>query len=238
MTDEYGIAVERVLAMVDASAALVAPEDRDDLFEEFAAEMRETGQVPGEDGAWDDAADADIADAHVFLGIGLTLLAQVAVKVVSAVTDMAVERGIREAATYLRGLVRGEAGDDTAGAEGGTGGGDGDGTGAPGAHRADGRAAPADAAGGAPPATAPVAAAPPTGTAVADAVAARGTDGTAAPGPGSHDDRPLALDTASVTAIAEAVAARLALPADVDEEVLRVVVRAQLAAWARLEEPR
>ncbi|MFF3870330.1 hypothetical protein [Streptomyces sp. NPDC001978] len=74
MHSSNAIDVERILAMVDASAAVVAPEDREDLFEEFAEDLRETGRVPGDESAPLDDADAGIADTHVFLGIGLTLL--------------------------------------------------------------------------------------------------------------------------------------------------------------------
>ncbi|MGW0628799.1 hypothetical protein [Streptomyces sp. NPDC002758] len=108
MHSSNAIDVERILAMVDASAAVVAPEDREDLFEEFAEDLRETGRVPGDESAPLDDADAGIADTHVFLGIGLTLLGQLAVKVVSVVTDMAVERGIREAVAFVVKLLRGD----------------------------------------------------------------------------------------------------------------------------------
>ncbi|KAK1185402.1 hypothetical protein B7755_049405 [Streptomyces sp. NBS 14/10] len=144
--------IERILAMVDASAAVVAPEDREDLFSEFAEDMRESGRIPGEDSALADDADAGIADTHVFLGIGLTLLGQIAVKVVSVATDMAVERGIREALTFVVKLFRGSE-----------------------------------------------------------------------PGEDSPDD------------VADAVTRQLAVPAELDEETLRLIVRSQLEAWARAE---
>lgn len=101
------VEVERLLAMVDASARVVAPEEHEDLFEEFAEEFREGGVVPGADPGPVDDADTGIVDTHVFLGIGLTLLGQIAVKVVSVATDMALERGIREATAYVVKLFRG-----------------------------------------------------------------------------------------------------------------------------------
>ncbi|MFE6774531.1 hypothetical protein [Streptomyces sp. NPDC057702] len=279
MKDEHEAAVARVLTMVDASAAVVAPEERDDLFDEFAEDMRESGRVPGEDSAWDDGADADIADAQVFLGIGLTLLGQIAVKVVSVATDMALERGVRDAARYVVGLARGERdGDDedatqtpaptgtappppdtpaTAGTPPVTG--TPQVTGAP-AHPdvpsvtgTPSNAGPPAVAGTPPdpgppsdPGTLPAAGTP--SASVGDPPAPSVGAGADAPPPGSDTPpvaagavpagQPRALDGESVRAIADAVASRLALPADVDPQTLRVIVGLQLAAWVRAEDPR
>lgn len=259
MRGEHEAAVERVLTMVDASAAVVAPDERDDLLAEFAEDLRETGLIPGVDGAWDDDADADIADAQVFLGIGLTLLGQIAVKVISVATDLAVEHGVREAASYVVGLVRGDRTEDGADDEDdGAGGGGGDGAGNGGDGGADDGTLAAGAGAGAGVDRAGAGAGPdgPVNAGAPDAIRAPGEpdgmgepDGTGAattptapatPAAGTTNATttpPLALDSPTVQAIATAVADRLALPADLDPETLRLIVRVQLAAWARAEGP-
>ncbi|MEV4511779.1 hypothetical protein AB0K00_22750 [Dactylosporangium sp. NPDC049525] len=47
--DDSGDRIDLVLRMVDASAAVVAPEDRDEDFDEYADVVRRTGWVPGFD---------------------------------------------------------------------------------------------------------------------------------------------------------------------------------------------
>ncbi|MET7762764.1 hypothetical protein [Streptomyces sp. NPDC005336] len=117
MTDMTGLsdaAIERILTMVDASAAAVAAEEHEELFEEFAEEMRAGRRVPGAGDFFDDHSGAPAVDTHVYLTIGLSVLGQIAFKVLSTATDMAIQRGVRDAVAYLRRCLRGAGGDDSA----------------------------------------------------------------------------------------------------------------------------
>ncbi|MFF0203931.1 hypothetical protein [Streptomyces sp. NPDC005017] len=58
------VLVERVVLMVDASARVVAPEEHDDLFEEFAEDLRASGRIPGADSGHVDEAAPGIADTQ------------------------------------------------------------------------------------------------------------------------------------------------------------------------------
>ncbi|GCD92596.1 hypothetical protein [Embleya hyalina] len=128
--------IELVLVMVDAAAAVVAPEDREDLFDDFAEDMRESGLVPGAESVDVDESDAALVDGHVFLGIGLTVLGQIAYRVLAVATDIAINRGLRDAVGYARGLFASADGDAEP---------DGAGTpGTPGAPAAPGRDAAGD----------------------------------------------------------------------------------------------
>jgi len=88
--------------MVDASAAAVAPGEREDAFEDYADQLRHDRVLPGTAARPADGSAAGIADAYIFLGMGLSFLGQLAFNVLSVATDMAVERGIENAVTYLR----------------------------------------------------------------------------------------------------------------------------------------
>ncbi|MFC4054633.1 hypothetical protein ACFOY4_33505 [Actinomadura syzygii] len=94
--------VERILAMVDASAAAVAPDERDDSFDDYADLMRTERILPGTESHPVDDSAAGLADALIFLGMGLTFLGHVAFTVLNVATNMAIERGVENAVTYLR----------------------------------------------------------------------------------------------------------------------------------------
>ncbi|MEU8825616.1 hypothetical protein [Streptomyces sp. NPDC048636] len=115
MTDMTGlgdITIERILTMVDASALAVAEEEREELFEEFAEELRAGRRVPGAGEFFDDTSGAPAVDTHVYLAIGLSVLGQIAFKVLSTATDMAIQHGLRDAVGYLRRcLSRGDGGE-------------------------------------------------------------------------------------------------------------------------------
>ncbi|MGW5449204.1 hypothetical protein [Streptomyces asiaticus] len=112
MTDMTGLddaAIERILTMVDASARTVAEDEHEELFEEFAEELRAGRRVPGAGEFFDDLSGAPAVDTHVYLTIGLSVLGQIAFTVLSTATDMAVQRGVRDAVGYLRRCLRGDA---------------------------------------------------------------------------------------------------------------------------------
>ncbi|MET7935876.1 hypothetical protein [Streptomyces sp. NPDC005322] len=163
MTQLSDAAIERILTMVEASAAAVAADEHEELFEEFAEEMRAGRRVPGAGDFFDDHSGAPAVDTHVCLTIGLSVLGQIAFKVLSTATDMAIERGVRDAVSYLRRSLRG--------ADAGTG---------------------------------------PDGDSTTD-----GTDGTAP--------------------LAQRVTVELRLPAEVDADTVRAVVRIQAEALVRSE---
>ncbi|MFD5385090.1 hypothetical protein ACFWMG_09025 [Streptomyces sp. NPDC127074] len=109
MTELDDAAIERILTMVDASARAVAEDEHEELFEEFAEETRARRRVPGAGEFFDDLSGAPAVDTHVYLTIGLSLLGQIAFTVLSTATDMAVQRGLRDAVGYLRRCLRGDA---------------------------------------------------------------------------------------------------------------------------------
>ncbi|QKV96905.1 hypothetical protein HUT19_38715 [Streptomyces sp. NA02950] len=121
MTDMTGLSdttIERILTMVDASALAVAEEEHQELFEEFAEELRAGRRVPGAGEFFDDTSGAPAVDTHVYLTIGLSVLGQIAFKVLSTATDMAIEHGLRDALGYLTRCLRGgDAGEGDDGAE-------------------------------------------------------------------------------------------------------------------------
>lgn len=57
--------IERILAMVDASAAVVAPDERDDSFDDYADLMRTEHVLPGTESHAEDRSAAGIADALI-----------------------------------------------------------------------------------------------------------------------------------------------------------------------------
>ena len=93
---------ELVLAMVDAAARSVAPEEYHDAFEDYASQARATGVPPGT-GA---AGAAGIADAAIFLGMGLALLGHLGMRVLAVATDMAIKKGLADAGSLARRLLR------------------------------------------------------------------------------------------------------------------------------------
>ncbi|MER8158352.1 hypothetical protein [Streptomyces sp. NPDC094472] len=109
MTELDDAAIERILTMVDASARAVAEDEHEELFEEFAEETRARRRVPGAGEFFDDVSGAPAVDTHVYLTIGLSVLGQIAFTVLSTATDMAVQRGLRDAVGYLRRCLRGDA---------------------------------------------------------------------------------------------------------------------------------
>ncbi|GAA3353592.1 hypothetical protein GCM10017744_007640 [Streptomyces antimycoticus] len=118
MTELDDAAIERILTMVDASARAVAEDEHEELFEEFTEETRARRRVPGDGEFFDDLSGAPAVDTHVYLTIGLSVLGQIAFTVLSTATDMAVQRGLRDAVGYLRRCLRGDAA--TGGTAGGT----------------------------------------------------------------------------------------------------------------------
>ncbi|MBU3864095.1 hypothetical protein KN815_08395 [Streptomyces sp. 4503] len=109
MTELDDAAIERILTMVDASARAVAEDEHEELFEEFAEETRTRRRVPGAGEFFDDLSGAPAVDTHVYLTIGLSLLGQIAFTVLSTATDMAVQRGLRDAVGYLGRCLRGDS---------------------------------------------------------------------------------------------------------------------------------
>ncbi|MEU7055827.1 hypothetical protein [Streptomyces sp. NPDC046197] len=100
--------IAQVLAMVGASAPAVARDEYEELYDEFAEEVLATGRIPGMSSVREDRSSAGILDGHVALGMGLTVVGEIAWKLMSVATDMAVERGLRDAASFLRRCLRGE----------------------------------------------------------------------------------------------------------------------------------
>lgn len=97
---------ELVLAMVDAAARSVAPEEYHDAFEDYASQARATGVPPGTGIAGADRSAAGIADAAIFLGMGLALLGHLGVRVLAVATDMAIKKGMADAGSLARRLLR------------------------------------------------------------------------------------------------------------------------------------
>lgn len=95
-----------LLSMVDKSAAAVAPDEHADAFEDFADIVRETRTVPGFDPADGDEAAAGMLDVDIYLGVGLALLGQIGLQVLSSMTDLAVRRGVRNVVDLTRRLFR------------------------------------------------------------------------------------------------------------------------------------
>jgi hypothetical protein len=93
---------EQILVMVDASAKIIASEERDDAFDEFAELVRRNKAVPGAGPTASDRSRADIVDASIFLGVGLTLLGMIASRALSVALDMAIEEGLTDALAFLR----------------------------------------------------------------------------------------------------------------------------------------
>ncbi|WP_344902246.1 hypothetical protein [Actinomadura meridiana] len=106
--------IEQILAMVDASAAAVAPDEREDSFDDYADLMRHEHVLPGTETQPVDPSAAGIADSFIFLGMGLAFLGQVAFNVLNIATDMAIERGVESAAAFLRRKIRKETDPDPA----------------------------------------------------------------------------------------------------------------------------
>ncbi|HKT03253.1 MAG TPA: hypothetical protein VJT31_27305 [Rugosimonospora sp.] len=98
--------VRLVLAMVDASAAVLAPDERDEDFDEYADVVRRTGRVPGFDPKGSDGSAAGMFDASLFLGVGLAFLGQIAMLTLAKVTDMAIEKGLSSAGELVRRVWR------------------------------------------------------------------------------------------------------------------------------------
>ncbi|CDR02569.1 predicted protein [Streptomyces iranensis] len=119
MTGLDDAAIERILTMVDASARTVAEDEHEELFEEFAEEMRAGRRVPGAGEFFDDLSGAPAVDTHVYLTIGLSVLGQIAFTVLSTATEMAVQRGVRDAVGYLKRCLRGDTASGGTGTEGG-----------------------------------------------------------------------------------------------------------------------
>lgn len=81
------------LAMVDASARQVCPDEWADAFDEYADLARQLGALPGTTrSSVDDEDSAGVLDGGVVLGIGLALLGQVAVRVLDCLVDVGIER--------------------------------------------------------------------------------------------------------------------------------------------------
>lgn len=100
---------EQVLAMVEVAAREVALDEYEDTFGEYSRLLRSVRVVPG--AAVRRRADksaAGIAEAGIFLGVGLGLLGQVAIQVLTTAEDMAITKGLASAAEYLKKVIRGK----------------------------------------------------------------------------------------------------------------------------------
>jgi hypothetical protein len=102
--------------MVDASAAVVAADEREDAFGEYADVVRRERVLPGAPRPTDPSA-AGIADAYLFLGMGLTFLGHVALKVLDVATGLALEKGLEKGARDAVAFLRRRLGADTAAEE-------------------------------------------------------------------------------------------------------------------------
>jgi hypothetical protein len=101
------VETELVLAMVDAAARSVAPEEYRDAFEDYAAQARVTGVLPGTGGgAGSDRSAAGIADGAIYLGMGLSLLGHLGLRVLMVATDMAIKKGLADAGSLVRRLLK------------------------------------------------------------------------------------------------------------------------------------
>jgi hypothetical protein len=97
---------EQVLAMVEAAARIVAPEEYEAAFEEYARLLRSTRMAPGTARGRSDKSAAGIAETAIFLGVGLGILGQIATHVLLTAEDMAIKTGLTNAVAYLRKLRR------------------------------------------------------------------------------------------------------------------------------------
>ena len=95
---------EQVVAMVEAAARVVALEEYEDAFDEYARVLRSTRVAPGAARHSSDKSAAGIAETSIFLGVGLAVLGQIATRVLSVASDMAIKKGLTDAAAYLRKL--------------------------------------------------------------------------------------------------------------------------------------
>jgi hypothetical protein len=92
--------------MVERSAAVVAPEEYEDDFEDYVAVLEATRTPPGLDPRAGGGASAGILDVDIFLGMGLALLGQTGLKVLETIGEMAIERGARNGMDLARRLFR------------------------------------------------------------------------------------------------------------------------------------
>lgn len=90
--------------MVDAAGQAFAPDEHEDSFTEYAQLLRRNQALPDVDLGGNDEAATDLLDVGIYLGIGLAVLGQVGLRVLSVVADLAIERsaeGISAAAARL-----------------------------------------------------------------------------------------------------------------------------------------
>jgi hypothetical protein len=111
LTDEQ---VELVLSMVRASSAVVAPEEHEDAFDEYAALVRAIKEVPGEEPGVGDKSAAGMFDTGLFLGVGLALLGQIALHILKVAADEAIKEGTKGVGRVLRGRVGRQMGGESA----------------------------------------------------------------------------------------------------------------------------
>lgn len=97
---------EQVLAMVEAAARMVAPEEYEAAFDEYARMLRTTRMALGTAKSRSDKSAAGIAETAIFLGVGLGVLGQIATRVLLTAEDMAIKTGLTNAVAYLRKLRR------------------------------------------------------------------------------------------------------------------------------------
>lgn len=95
---------ELVIAMVDEAGQAVAPDEHRDLFDDYAQLLRTTRVLPA---AHPNAADdANLPDGTVDFGVGLTLLGQLAGRLLAIAYARAAEEHLTDAATFASTLLR------------------------------------------------------------------------------------------------------------------------------------
>ncbi|OAA27789.1 hypothetical protein UG55_1007117 [Frankia sp. EI5c] len=98
--------VRRLLAMVDASGRRFAPEEHEDFFDDYADIVTGNGALPVFDPGRSDDAATGVLDVDVFLGIGLAVLGQIALRVLAALEDLAADGTVSGVTLFARRLFR------------------------------------------------------------------------------------------------------------------------------------
>lgn len=105
MTGKQQAEAEVILQMVGDSAAVVAPDEKADTFEEYAEFVHRTGQLSQESPRGFDSTAKGLLDLHSFYVVGLPLLAALAKLLLGALQSVVLEKGIEHVLERLRAVV-------------------------------------------------------------------------------------------------------------------------------------
>lgn len=95
---------ELVLAMVDEAGQAVAPDEHRDLFADYAQLLRSTRVLPA--ARVNATDDASLPEGTLVFGVGLTLLGQLAARLLAIANARASEEHLPDAATFVSALLR------------------------------------------------------------------------------------------------------------------------------------